>query len=58
MKQTDQTAVFADLFRKTYTTDDERAAFERGLAKLVTRCRERRTPRNLTNPFCTAIVST
>ncbi len=35
MKQTDQSAVFADLLSKTYTGDDERAAFERDLAKLI-----------------------
>jgi len=35
MKQTDQTAVFADFLGKTYTSDDGRAAFERDLAKLV-----------------------
>jgi predicted XRE-type DNA-binding protein len=35
MKQTDQTAVFADLLSKTYTSEEERAAFERDLAKLV-----------------------
>ena len=35
MKQTDQSAVFADFLSKTYTGDDERAAFERDLAKLM-----------------------
>ncbi len=35
MKQTDQSAVFADFVDKTYTTAEERAFFERDLAKLV-----------------------
>jgi DNA-binding phage protein len=35
MKQTDQSAAFADFLSKTYISDDERAAFERDLAKLV-----------------------
>src|ERR1700677_2187275 len=35
MKQTDQSAVFADFLSKTYTTEQERISFERDLAKLV-----------------------
>jgi len=35
MKQTDQSAVFADFLGKTYATEDERASFGRDLAKLV-----------------------
>jgi predicted XRE-type DNA-binding protein len=35
MKQTDQSAVFADFLGKTYTGEEERAAFERDLAKLI-----------------------
>ena len=39
MKQTDQSAVFADFLGKTYTTEEERTAFERDLAKLVASAR-------------------
>jgi predicted XRE-type DNA-binding protein len=35
MKKTDQSAVFAEFLGKTYTTEAERAAFDRDLAKLV-----------------------
>jgi predicted XRE-type DNA-binding protein len=35
MKQTDQSAVFADFLGKTYPTEAERTSFERDLAKLV-----------------------
>jgi predicted XRE-type DNA-binding protein len=35
MKKTNQSAAFADFLSKTYTGDEERAAFERDLAKLV-----------------------
>ncbi len=35
MKQTDQSAVFADFLSKTYTTEAERTSFDRDLAKLV-----------------------
>ena len=35
MKQTDQSAVFADFLGKTYATEEERGCFERDLAKLV-----------------------
>jgi predicted XRE-type DNA-binding protein len=35
MKQTDQSAVFADFLSKTYTTDEEHTSFERDLAKLI-----------------------
>jgi len=35
MKQTDQSAVFADFLSKTCTTAEKRASFERDLAKLV-----------------------
>lgn len=35
MKQTDQSAVFADFLSKTHTTSEERASFERDLAKLI-----------------------
>ena len=35
MKQTDQSAVFADFLGKTYPTYEERTSFERDLTKLV-----------------------
>ena len=35
MKKTDQSAVFAEFVGETYASEDERAAFERDLAKLV-----------------------
>lgn len=35
MKKTDQSAVFADFLGETYESEQERAAFERDLAKLV-----------------------
>jgi predicted XRE-type DNA-binding protein len=35
MKQTDQSAVFADFLGKTYATEEQRSVFERDLAKLV-----------------------
>jgi len=35
MKQTDQSAVFADFLGKTYTTRQERTSFERDLGKLL-----------------------
>ncbi len=35
MKQTDQSAVFADFLGKTYAGKEERASFERDLAKLI-----------------------
>jgi predicted XRE-type DNA-binding protein len=35
MRKTDQSAVFAEFVGKTYPTEEERASFERDLAKLV-----------------------
>ena len=35
MKKTDQSAVFAEFVGKAHTTEEERASFERDLAKLV-----------------------
>jgi predicted XRE-type DNA-binding protein len=35
LEPTNQSAVFADFLSKTYTTEEERASFERDLAKLI-----------------------